>query len=105
MIVLVGSNLCIAHPIMWERVCRNQHKPAIIVVDPRKTETAMAATHHLAITPEVGSDAALRVGARSCSTEGWIDRAFVEAHTSGFDESAGAGGVVRRWTASARQPA
>ena len=23
-IVLVGSNLCIAHPIMWERVWRNQ---------------------------------------------------------------------------------
>jgi assimilatory nitrate reductase catalytic subunit len=26
-IVLVGSNLCIAHPILWERVCRNPHRP------------------------------------------------------------------------------
>src|SRR5207237_657866 len=34
-IVLVGSNLCIAHPILWERVCRNPHSPHIIVVDPR----------------------------------------------------------------------
>src|SRR4029079_12066202 len=42
-IVLVGSNLCIAHPIMWERVRRNPNRPTIIVVDPRKTETAMAA--------------------------------------------------------------
>src|SRR4029077_9417548 len=30
-IVLVGSNLCIAHPIMWERVCKNPHQPAIVV--------------------------------------------------------------------------
>src|SRR5437764_855983 len=30
-IVLVGSNLCIAHPIMWQRVCRNPHKPEILV--------------------------------------------------------------------------
>ncbi|MEO2049777.1 MAG: molybdopterin-dependent oxidoreductase, partial [Pirellulales bacterium] len=41
-IVLVGSNLCIAHPIMWQRVCRNLHNPEIIVLDPRTTETAVA---------------------------------------------------------------
>ena len=46
-IVLVGSNLCIAHPIMWERVMRNPHSPEIIVIDPRMTETAMNATLHL----------------------------------------------------------
>src|SRR4029453_18449915 len=51
-IVLVGSNLCVAHPIMWQRVCRNPRKPAIVVVDPRKTETAMSATHHLALRPK-----------------------------------------------------
>ena len=34
-IVLVGSNLCIAHPIMWERICKNPHSPEIVVVDPR----------------------------------------------------------------------
>ena len=35
-IVLVGANLCIAHPIMWERVLRNPHHPAIVVIDPRR---------------------------------------------------------------------
>ncbi len=45
-VVLVGSNLCIAHPIMWERLCKNPNRPEILVVDPRKTETAMAATAH-----------------------------------------------------------
>ena len=57
-LVLVGANLCIAHPILWERVLRNPHQPEIIVIDPRKTETAMAATQHLAAAAEVRSDAA-----------------------------------------------
>ena len=26
-IVLVGSTLCIAHPILWQRVMRNPHRP------------------------------------------------------------------------------
>jgi assimilatory nitrate reductase catalytic subunit len=83
-IVLVGSNLCIAHPIMWERVCRNRNAPAIVVVDPRKTETAMAATHHVALAPK--SDLALFYGLAHLLIErGWIDRSFVDAHTSGFE--------------------
>ena len=86
-IVLVGSNLCIAHPIMWERVCRNPHRPKIIVIDPRKTETAMAAALHLPIRPK--SDLVLLYGlARVLITEGWVDRKFIDAHTAGFDEFA-----------------
>ena len=84
-IVLVGSNLCIAHPIMWQRVCRNRRRPEIIVIDPRKTETAMAATQHLAIQPK--SDLALLYGlAHILILEGWIDEPFIAEHTSGFEE-------------------
>ena len=86
-IVLVGSNLCIAHPIMWQRVMRNKHRPEIIVVDPRKTETAMAATQHYAIAPK--SDLVLLYGlANILIASGWIDRAYIDAHTTGFDEFA-----------------
>ncbi len=84
-LVFVGANLCIAHPIMWERVGRNPHHPRIIVVDPRTTETAMAATTHLAIRPK--SDLTLFYGiARILIREGWIDRDFIDAHTTGFAE-------------------
>ena len=83
----VGANPCIAHPIMWERVCRNKNAPAIIVVDPRKTETAMAATEHVALRPK--SDLALLYGvARELIARGWIDTGYIENHTSGFAEFA-----------------
>jgi assimilatory nitrate reductase catalytic subunit len=86
-IVLVGSNLCLAHPIMWERVMRNKHQPQIIVVDPRRTETAMAATLHLPLAPK--SDMDLFYGiARILIERGWIDREFIDAHTNGFAEFA-----------------
>ena len=59
-IVLIGANLCIAHPIMWQRVLRNRHDPAIVVIDPRRTETATAATHHAQLRPKKRSRVALR---------------------------------------------
>ena len=82
-LVFIGSNPCIAHPIMWQRVCRNKHSPEIIVVDPRKTETAMAATQHYAIKPK--SDLCLLYGlANMLNQSGWIDRDYIDRHTSGF---------------------
>src|SRR5215831_2984740 len=86
-IVLVGSNLCIAHPILWQRVCNNPHRPDIIVIDPRKTETAMAATEHLALRPK--SDLTLLYGlANRIIADGGVARRFVDEHTVGFDEFA-----------------
>ncbi|VAX37633.1 Assimilatory nitrate reductase large subunit [hydrothermal vent metagenome] len=86
-IFLVGSNLCIAHPILWERVMNNQHSPEIIVVDPRCTETTMQATEHLAIQPK--SDLVLFYGiARILIKKNWIDRPFIDTHTNDFEEFA-----------------
>ena len=88
-IVLVGANLCLAHPILWERVLRNPHRPDIVVIDPRVTETAMQATQHLPLRPK--SDQALFYGLSRLFVErGWIDRGYVEAHTRGFEELAAA---------------
>jgi assimilatory nitrate reductase catalytic subunit len=86
-LVFVGANPCIAHPIMWQRVMRNRHKPEIIVLDPRATETAMAATQHYALWPK--SDLTLLYGlAKRLITLGALDREFIEAHTTGFNQFA-----------------
>jgi anaerobic selenocysteine-containing dehydrogenase len=83
-LVFVGANPCIAHPILWQRVMRNPHHPEIIVVDPRRTETAMASTQHLALTPKSDLDLFYCL-AHILIAEGWIDRPFIDAHTNGFD--------------------
>src|SRR5262245_56588572 len=85
MLVFVGSNLCVAHPILWQRVLRNQKQPEIIVVDPRKTETALGATQHYPIKPK--SDLVLLYGLAHLLVEnGWVHREFIDNHTTGFAE-------------------
>ena len=82
-IVLVGSNLCVGHPILWERILRNPHRPTIIVVDPRRTETAVAATRHLPLQPK--TDQQLFYGLANLLIErGWIDTQFVSRSTTDF---------------------
>lgn len=84
-IFLIGSNLCIAHPILWQRVLNNRHQPEIIVIDPRRTETAMAATQHIALQPK--SDLTLLYGlANLLIQKNWIDHDYIQSHTSGFEE-------------------
>ena len=86
-IVLVGSNLCIAHPILWQRILRNPHSPEIIVIDPRRTETAIAATQHYAIAPK--SDLTLLYSlAHLLIKLGAVNEPFVREHTVHFEEFA-----------------
>jgi anaerobic selenocysteine-containing dehydrogenase len=83
-IVLWGANPCIAHPILWERICRNRHHPEVLVVDPRVTETAAAATQHYPLLPK--SDLTLAYGlAHLLIAWGAVDKDFVEASTEGFE--------------------
>ncbi len=82
-IVLIGSNLCIAHPIMWQRVLKNERQPEIVVIDPRRTETAMQATRHIDLRPK--SDLALLYGlARLLIERELLDQTFIDEHTTDF---------------------
>lgn len=83
-LVFVGANPCIAHPIMWQRVMRNKRDPEIVVIDPRKTETAMAATQYLPLKPK--SDLELFYGLAAHLVQHCkVDRAFIDAHTNDYD--------------------
>ncbi len=83
-LVFIGANPAIAHPIMWQRVMRNQRNPNIVVIDPRRTETAQVATRHVPLTPK--SDLILLYGlAHIIVREGRIDHAYL-SNTEGFDD-------------------
>lgn len=86
-LVFVGSNPAIAHPIMWQRVMMNKNNPRIIVLDPRRTETAALATDHVALRPK--SDLWLLYAlAHVLVSESRINHAFIETSTTGFPEFA-----------------
>ncbi|MDI1360700.1 nitrate reductase [Methylotenera sp.] len=84
---ITGSNTAFAHPIIFRRIedaKKNNPNLKIIVVDPRRTDTAQAADLHLAILP--GTDVALYNGMLHVLLwEGLLDMAFIKAHTNGFD--------------------
>jgi assimilatory nitrate reductase catalytic subunit len=84
---IAGSNTAYAHPVVFQRIEDARRKnPAMkmIVVDPRRTDTAVAAELHLPILP--GTDVALFNGMLHVMVwEGRLNTAFIEAHTTGFD--------------------
>jgi anaerobic selenocysteine-containing dehydrogenase len=57
----------------------------VVVVDPLRTDTAKQADLHLQLRP--GTDAVLAFAiCRVLARDGLVDRAFITAHTIGFDE-------------------
>jgi assimilatory nitrate reductase catalytic subunit len=84
---ITGSNTAYAHPILFRRIeDAKAANPAlkIIHVDPRRTDTAEIADLFLPIQP--GTDVMLFNGMLHLMLwEGWIDAAYIAAHTSGFE--------------------
>jgi assimilatory nitrate reductase catalytic subunit len=84
---IAGSNAAYAHPVLFRRIEDARAKNPnlkIIVADPRRTDTASSADLHLALQP--GTDVALFHGMLHVMlTEGWVDHAYIAAHTDGFD--------------------
>ncbi len=82
LIVLVGSNTAWCHPIVYQRIRRACDAGAkLVVIDPRRTETAEEADLHLPLRP--GSDVALMNGLLAwCREAGALDAAFLADHLS-----------------------
>ena len=86
-IFIVGSNTAYAHPILFRRIeDAKAANPAlkIIFCDPRRTATAEIADLYLPLLP--GTDVALFNGMLHLMLwEGWVDTAYMAAHTTGFE--------------------
>ncbi|MDP3803230.1 nitrate reductase [Brevundimonas sp.] len=83
LIVLTGSNTAWCHPIVWQRIeaARAARGAKLVVIDPRRTETADLADLHLALRP--GSDVALFNGLLAgLKARGALDRSYLSAQVA-----------------------
>ena len=91
LLVLVGSNAAWCHPVLYQRMeAAKARNPAcrIVVIDPRRTATCEGADLHLALRS--GSDSVLFNGLLAyLARNNAIDRAFVEASTTGAEAALG----------------
>jgi assimilatory nitrate reductase catalytic subunit len=90
LIVFSGHNAAWTHPVLFRRMeaakARGQRH---VVIDPRRTDTAETADLHLALSPQ--SDVRLWNGLLAdLLRRGVVNRAYVEAHVSGFEAAVGA---------------
>ncbi len=84
-LLVIGANVAECAPITTSYIwrCRDQGGK-LIVVDPRMTPITRNADLYLPVRP--GTDLVLLMGMLNVIlTEGLQDRAFIEAHTTGFD--------------------
>ncbi|WP_408956919.1 molybdopterin-dependent oxidoreductase [Natrinema sp. 74] len=83
-----GHNVAETQTVLWARMLDRLHgddPPALVCVDPRRTEVAEEATVHLPIRP--GTNQALMNGLTQQLIEhGWINEDYVHQHTIGFDD-------------------
>jgi formate dehydrogenase major subunit len=85
-IMVIGANPTDAHPVTGAKFKQfaMKSKNVTIVIDPRRTELARYATHHLALRP--GTNVAiLNMMMYYIITEGLVDTSFVESRTEGFE--------------------
>ena len=97
LIILVGSNLAWCHPVLYQRIMAAKSlrpEMRIVLIDPRRTNTADQADLHLAIRPD--GDTALFVGLlKSLAERHVLDTEFVDACTTQFGAALDA---ARDWT-------
>ena len=93
--LLLGTNTAACHPIVWARIRRRQQEGAfLIVVDPRRTQTAAAADVHLPVRP--GADLALlNAMVHVIERDGLVDESFVALRTEGVEQVLA---VAAEWT-------
>lgn len=88
LLVLVGSNTAWCHPVLFQRMLRNRAERGarVVVIDPRRTNTAEEADLFLPVAP--GMDTALFSGLLVYLAErNALDYQFISEHTRGFENT------------------
>lgn len=85
-IMVIGANPTDAHPVTGAKLKQFAMKSdnVSIVIDPRRTELAKYATHHIALRPGTNV-AVLNMMMYYIISEGLADSKFIESRTEGFD--------------------
>jgi assimilatory nitrate reductase catalytic subunit len=78
LILLVGSNTAWCHPVIWQRIekARERRGTKLVVIDPRRTETAEMADLHVQIAPD-GDVALFNALLAEMRARGLVDEGFV----------------------------
>ena len=83
-IILIGANPVVAHPIFWDRIRSNKNKK-LIVIDPRKSETAQHADYWYGLKGK--SDLALFYTVANILIEkGYVNKEYIENYTEGYED-------------------
>jgi assimilatory nitrate reductase catalytic subunit len=83
LIILVGSNTAWCHPVIWQQIeaARASRGTKLVVIDPRRTETAERADLHLAVAPD--TDVSLFNGLLKEMRATWqVDGRYVGDHVN-----------------------
>jgi len=83
--ILIGANPTEGHPVVGARIKQATLRGMkLVTIDPRRIELSDYGVLHLA--PRPGTNAAVMLGiAHVLEREGFVDRAFVDERTEGFD--------------------
>ena len=81
LIILVGSNTAWCHPVVWQRIeaAREKRGTLLVVIDPRRTETAERADLHLQIRPD-GDVALFTALLATMRNRGKLDEDYLRDH-------------------------
>jgi len=100
LLILIGSNAAWTHPVLYQRMERAKKlnpNMKVVVIDPRKTDTAELADTFLNIKP--GSDGALYNGLLTYLSEhNYLDTQFINEHTNGFETALA---EAKKWSVKA----
>ena len=81
LILLVGSNTAWCHPVVWQRIerARAQRGTRLVVIDPRRTETAEQADLHIPVVPD-GDVALFNALLAAMRARGLLDAGYLADH-------------------------